>query len=175
MDNNYKLYNMILPTFLLFVFSPKLIAISLIGNFVIDSLLLLIVIRVVCKSIDFKMYIKNIFLVWILGFVADILGVLYMVVVYGALNPNYYENGNLWQSFLSGVYSAVNHSGAYSFWSVVFLVSGILVASVIIYLFDYCIFGINTNFTKKHRMWSALAFAVFTAPYTFLLPPNLFY
>ena len=43
MKKDVKLYNMILPPFMLFFFAPTLWIVSALGNFIIDSIVLLII------------------------------------------------------------------------------------------------------------------------------------
>ena len=77
MKKDYKLYNMILPPFTLMFMAPLLLAITLAGNFIIDSIVLLAVSLFVFRKIDWKFYGKNIFKVWGLGFAGDIVGVIF--------------------------------------------------------------------------------------------------
>ena len=71
-----KLYNMILPPFILFAIVPIFWLISLVGNFVIDSVVLMIISLVIYKRFSGKLYKKAIIKVWLLGFAADFVGVL---------------------------------------------------------------------------------------------------
>lgn len=178
-----KLYNMILPPFMLFAFVPLFWIISLVGNFIIDSAVLLIISLVIYKSFSGRLYKKAILKVWLLGFVADFVGILYLIIVSlcslirssDTFNGGYYEENDLGRQILSGINSAINHSHFDSVWGVLFIVSGILVSAVTIFLFDYYISLRNVGFSNKQRLLSALSFAFFTAPYAFLLPKELFY
>ncbi|MGN0455934.1 MAG: hypothetical protein ACI4F2_03660 [Acutalibacteraceae bacterium] len=149
-----KLYNMILPPFMLFAFVPLFWLISLVGNFIVDSAVLLIISLIIYKSFSGKLYKKAILKVWLLGFAADFVGVLYLIIVsvcssiWNMFGGGYYEGNDLGRQILSGIDSAMNHSH-FSFR--------------------------NVGFSKKQRLLSALSFAFFTAPYAFLLPKELFY
>lgn len=173
---NTKLYNMILPPFMLFAFLPTLWIISLVGNFIIDSLVLIIVSVIIYKTVNWKLYKKSVLLVWLFGFIADFVGVVYLILM-GFLLPAKYYGGNddLAKQFLSGIYLAVSHSTYDSIWGVLFIVSGIFVSAVFIFIFDYFFAFNNTELSKKQKIYAALAFAIFTAPYAFLLPKELFY
>lgn len=176
-----KLYNMILPPFMLFALVPLFWLISLVGNFIIDSAVLLIISLVIYKSFSGKLYKKAILKVWLLGFAADFVGVLYLIIVsvcssiWNMFGGGYYEGNDLGRQILSGIDSAMNHSHFDSVWGVLFIVSGILVSAATIFVFDYFISFRNVGFSKKQRLLSALSFAFFTAPYAFLLPKELFY
>ena len=71
-----KLYNMIFPVYPMFIsmFFPPLIFLILGGNFIIDSLLMLIISKICFKKISGMFYVKHIFAAWGLGFAADIIG-----------------------------------------------------------------------------------------------------
>ena len=178
-----KLYNMILPPFMLFAFVPLFWLISLVGNFIVDSAVLLIISLIIYKSFSGKLYKKAILKVWLLGFAADFVGVLYLIIVsvcssmwsWNMFGGGYYEGNDLGIQILSGIDSAMNHSHFDSVWGVLFIVSGILISAVTIFVFDYFISFRNVGFSKKQRLLSALSFAFFTAPYAFLLPKELFY
>ncbi len=174
-----RLYNMILPPFMLMMFSPLLWLISLAGNFIIDSAIVLIISMILFRKISCELYKKSILRVWLLGFASDFIGVIYLFFIgqVGYLSGayDYKEGDNIIRSYLAGANLAVNHSDTSSFWAVVFLVSGIFVAAICIFLFNYFISFRKTDLTKKQRLFSSIMLAVCTAPYTFLLPADLFY
>lgn len=170
-----KLYNMILPPFMLFLFLPWWWIGSIVGNFIIDSVVLLTLAFIMLKKFDFKVYKNSIIKVWTLGFFADILGVFYLIIFSIFSNAKYYEGNNIWKQILSGIYLATNHSHFDSIYGVLFIVSGILLSAILIFLFNYFISFRNSILSKKQKVVMSLAIAVLTAPYTFLLPKELFY
>lgn len=174
-----RLYNMILPPFMLMMFSPLLWLISLAGNFIIDSVMVIIISLIMFRKISGEFYKKSILKVWLLGFASDFIGVKYLFFIgqVGYLSDayDYQKEDNIIRKYLAGANTAVNHSDTSSFWAVVFLVSGILVAAICIFLFNYFISLRKTDLTKKQRLFSSIILAVCTAPYTFLLPSDLFY
>ncbi len=143
MKKDYKLYNFILPPFVLIGFSPWFLGISLIGNFIIDSAVLSIIMLVVFKKFDKSFYIKKIFLLWGLGFLADIVGLLYLFFL-----------------------AVCGFNLSYNNLSII--ISGIIIAGGFIFLLDYFVFR-KSDMTNKQAVLSALTFAVLTAPYTFML------
>lgn len=143
MKKDFKLYNFILPPFILIGFSPWFLGISLVGNFLIDSAVLSIIMLVVFKRFDKQFYIKKIFWLWLLGFSADIIGLFYF----------FFLN-------VCGFNISYNNLGI--------IISGIIIAGGFIFLLDFLVFR-KSDMTKKQAVFSALAFAVFTAPYTYLL------
>lgn len=175
LNNDIKLYNLIFPTFMLFVFVPILWQISLVGNFIIDSVVLIIISLIIYHKLNWKFYIKSIFFVYIFGFFSDIIGVFYLIATAFLTDAEYYEGNDLVQQILSGIYMATSHSHFDSFWSFAFITSGIIISMVMIFGLNYLFSFIFTDLTKKQKLLSALSFAIFTAPYAFLLPNELFY
>lgn len=143
MKKDYKLYNFILPPFILIGFSPWFLGLSLVGNFLIDSAVLSIIMLVVFKKFDKSFYIKKSFWLWLLGFSADIIGLFYIFTV-----------------------SSVGGNISYN--NLPMIISGIIIAGGFIFLLDYLVFR-KSDMTKKQALLSALTFAVLTAPYTFML------
>lgn len=170
-----KLYNMILPPYMLFLFLPWWWIGSIFGNFIIDSVVLLILTFVIFRRFRFDIYKKSIIKVWIFGFASDLLGVLYLTAVSFFSNAEYYEGNNVWKQILSGIYLATNHSHFDSIFGVLFIVSGIFLSAVSIFLFNYYISFRNCELSGKQKLIISLSIAVLTAPYTFLLPKELFY
>ena len=143
MKKDYKLYNFILPPFILIGFSPWFLGLSLVGNFLIDSAVLSIIMLVVFKKFDKSFYIKKSFWLCLLGFSADIIGLFYIFTV-----------------------SSVGGNISYN--NLPMIISGIIIAGGFIFLLDYLVFR-KSDMTKKQALLSALTFAVLTAPYTFML------
>lgn len=174
-----RLYNMILPPFLLMAFLPHLWLISLAGNFIIDSLMVLIISLIMLRKISGEFYKKTILKVWLLGFASDFIGIIYLVfvsqVAYFSDAYDSNQENNIIRKYLAGGNMAFNHDDTSSFWAVVYLASGILVAAIFVFLFNYFISFRKINLTKKQRLLSSIILAVCTAPYTFLLPSELFY
>lgn len=174
-----RLYNMILPPFMLMMFLPKLWFISLVGNFIIDSVMVLIISLIMFRKVSGVFYKKSIFKVWLLGFASDFIGVIYLLIIsriaYSSDAYYYKERDSVFRKYLTGANRAFSHCDTSSFWAVVYLASGILVAAIFIFLFNYFISLRKTDLTKKQRLFSSIILAVCTAPYTFLLPADLFY
>ena len=171
MKKDHRLYNMILPPFMLWGFVPWMTTVAIVGNFIIDSVVLLILSAVFFKKADWRFYINCIFKIWIFGFLADVIGWLFLFIIAFTSHASYVGDDSLAHQIESGVYFAVNHGNSfYNIWSFLYLFCGVLIAGVLIFVLDYFISFNRTSLTKKQRIKAALSFAVFTAPYTFLLP-----
>lgn len=170
---------MILPPYMLMTFMPSLAVISLAGNFIIDSIVLLIISSIIFKKINIDFYKKRVWKVWLLGFAGDFVGVFYLFVGseigYFYINSHPYAPNDLTYSIMDSLNNVTNHPNSVSFYSICFLVSAIFISSIAIFLFDYFIAFRKSEMTKTQKLLSSLAFAVFTAPYTFLLPNSLFH
>lgn len=175
MKKEMRLYNLIFPTFMLFAFHPILLSISLAGNFIIDSLILIIISLIIFKNLDLTLYKRTILKVWICGFIADFLGAITLTAVSFAVDAEYKIGNDLYSKIITGIYCAVNHSPFDSIWGVVYVCCGIAFSAILLFIFNYYFCLYNTSLSKKQRLFSALAIAIFTAPYTFLLPKDLFY
>ena len=101
---------MILPPFMLFFFAPTLWIVSALGNFIIDSIVLLIISIFIYKKFTWQLYKKSIIPVFLYGFLSDFLGVLYLMAISIGSGAEYYEGNDIGKQILSGIYLATNHS-----------------------------------------------------------------
>ena len=147
MKNN-KLYNVLFPIWLLLIF-PAVWLIVIPGNFIIDSLVLIIsmyLLKMHSKKIFYKRHILKIF---IFGLLADVIGSAFLflmcyVVELGTVGDELYLT-----------------------------IPGVLMSALMIFLFNY--FFTFRKISKKNRILFSLIFAVVTAPYTFLIPTSWLY
>ncbi len=102
MKKDVKLYNMILPPFMLFFFVPTLWIVSALGNFIIDSIVLLIISIFIYKKFTWQLYKKSIIPVFLYGFLSDFLGVLYLMAISIGSGAEYYEGNDIGKQILSG-------------------------------------------------------------------------
>lgn len=167
-----RLYNVLLPIWLLVLF-PQTWLVIIPGNLAIDCLVLFCTLcalkhaqkRTVLKQLWWKF--------WLLGFAADALGVLWMILsVLPAWIGNYGTVGASpfvawWEETMLGVHMLRPWTHPLTFcWTL----AGVAIAGAAIYCFDQramkkC--GLLTDL-EKHRI--ALTMAVVTAPWLFFLP-----
>lgn len=159
---NIKLRNVFFPIWIIFIFPPVII-LSFIINFIIDSLVILLGIKKINLKKD--IYKKVILPVFILGFIADIMGAIILLV-------SQFINGEFWYQniIIPLMLNPFNNILSFIYCTVAIIISGVL-----IYYF-------NKNFTfkkldisneNKHKL--SLYLAIFTAPYFFYLPSMIFY
>ena len=143
-----RLYNVLFPVWALVLF-PSTWLVVILGNFLIDSLVLIIAMKVLKMEDRKGFYKKHIQPVFGFGFLADILAAALMFGgVLLEIGGNYGDGPLL-------------------------TIPGVLIAGVLIYVFNY--FVSFRKCEKPLRKKLALTFAIATAPYTFLIPSRWIY
>lgn len=166
-----KRLNSYLPPFVLFAIIPVFWIITLSVNFLVDSAILLVIGFILYKKLDFSLYKKSIVKVLISGFVSCFMGVIFLYLInllISALNSLF--NAEL----LTKINSAVNQPHFDCAFGLVYVISGIVVAAVFIFVFNYFFSFKKTDFTKKQKITASVVFSIFNAPYFFLLPDEFF-
>jgi hypothetical protein len=166
MKNENRLYNIILPIWLLIWFPSWLWLIVIPANWLIDFL----VTRAALKHAGDTAYAsRSMRLSWkicLAGFISDFVGSLILLgamYLLGAIGGDFHaiEFGLNWNPF-SNIFS------------VLIILAAILVSAI-------CIYHLNKRILQKETLTAeqvkktALALAVITAPYLYLLPASLFY
>ncbi len=179
MKHETKLYNILFPPYMLVTIIPVISTIFMGLNFIIDSIVLLVLSKFIHKKINFDFYKKSIWKIWIFGYIGDIIGALFLFIGasfgYPYIISHQNDNSSLEYMIMEGLNNINNHTDKLNIYSYIYIAISILLASIIIFLLDYFIAFRKSELTKRQRFLSSLAFAVITAPYTFLLPSNLFY
>jgi len=164
-----KLYNVIFPIWFL-LFFPPVIFITLVGNFIIDSLVIMacfFIFKLTNIRNNLKtFYKKSILRVWIFGFLADIMGaaILFLLGILG-------DRWGLPNDLITGI----NHGPFSHPVAVIIIIFAMLVSMVFIFLFNYKITFKNQIEEKILRLKVAITIAIVTIPWTFLLPTKWFY
>jgi hypothetical protein len=169
MKKGIKLYNVIFPIWFL-IFFPPVIFITLIGNFIIDSLVTILcfaVFKLSSFKLDLKTFYKrNVLKVWMFGFLSDIIGaaLLFTISVFGTgLGlPNEYLTGINFDPFGNPP-------------ALFIIIFAMLVSAAFILFFNYRFTFVRQIEDKKLRFKVALTIALITMPWTFLLPTKWFY
>lgn len=165
-----KLYNLIFPIWFL-LFFPPVIFVTLIGNFVIDSLVIILcffMFKLGNAQNNLKtFYKKNILPVWKFGFLADIIGALLLFLLvtfdFGAIELPYELS------------SAISYDPFSNPLAVIIILFAMLISTIFIFIFNYK-FTFKDQFeNSKLRFKVSLTIAILTMPCTFLLPTKWFY
>lgn len=147
-NKNIKLYNVLFPFWMLLMF-PQMWLIVLPGNFVIDSLVLvlsMVALKVVNKK---EFYKRHILKIYGFGLLSDILGAAYMFLLVWAFEVGIMGD----EPYLT--------------------VPALMISAVLIFVFNYFITFRNVD--QKTKVTLSLVFAIVTAPYTFLVPSSWLY
>ncbi|MBE6731124.1 MAG: hypothetical protein E7564_05505 [Ruminococcaceae bacterium] len=143
-----KLYNVLFPFWMLLLF-PQAWLFVLPGNFIIDSLVLIISLFVLNMTEKKRFYIRHIFPIYGFGLLSDIIGSAYMFLLMWAFD--------------------VGHMGD----ELYLTLPALLISAVLIFVLNYFVTFKNTDKVLRYKL--ALIFAITTAPYTFLIPSSWLY
>lgn len=163
-----KLNNVIFPIWLL-MFFPPIIFITITGNFIIDSLVIVLCFFVF-KLSDIQdgikiFYKKSILKVWLFGFIADIIGAAILLVT--CILGDFLD---LPRELISAiVYNPLGY-----FTATIIVALAMLVSAAFIFLFNYKITFRKQITEKKLRLKVAFTIAITTMPWTFLIPIKWF-
>ena len=157
MKRQLRLYNVLFPIWMLFLW-PGVWLILLPGNFLIDSLVLLLAMTALGYAGRKAVWKSAILKVWGVSFAADLIGAgitLGLMMLLDRLVPQ-------WNTFL--------FPGGQ-----LLVLPGIVIAGVLIYLLNRRFSFRRTALTAEQIHRLSLALAVFTAPYTMLIPSEWIY
>lgn len=164
-----SLYNVMFPIWMLWLF-PLTWLVVLPVNFAIDLAVVVLTMRAMrltCIRENAKSVILR---VWLMGFVADIIGTGLMFLV----NVVEFQGafGRWWYDNLAYAVSFNPFSSIYAFLYATFAIA---VSALCIYWFNrkLCLNKAELSAAQRHRL--ALSLAVFTAPYLFYFPSAWIY
>lgn len=163
-----KLYNVIFPIWLL-LFFPPVILVTIVGNFIIDSLVICICYFAFKLSDNLALktfYTGSIYKVWVFGFMSDLIGaaILFTTGILGDSLGIPYE-----------IYSAINFDPFSNPVAMAIIVFAMAVSALLIFLLNYKVTFKKLIADRHMRLKLALAIAIVTMPWTFLLPTKWFY
>lgn len=168
MKKTIRLYNVIFPIWFLLIF-PVSWLVVLPANFVIDTAVLLI--AMACMKIQDKKqhYAKSIWLVWVFGFVSDLIGagVLFLTQLLYGDSPAW----DWWYENITMPVALNPFSNSFGF---AYVLLAVAIAALAIFLLNWKISFRFTTLEEKQKKRLALTLAIATAPYLFFLPTELF-
>ena len=143
-----KLYNVLFPVWFLMMI-PLTWVVVLPGNFLIDSLVLVIFMHCVKMENKKKFYWRHIFVVFLFGLLSDVVGAAWMFVTA--------------YIFEWGIYGD----------ELYLTIPAVLISAGCIFLLNYFVTFRKSEKTLRRKL--ALTYAIATAPYTFLIPSSWVY
>ena len=146
--NETRLYNVLFPFWMLLLF-PQVWLIVLPGNFIIDSIVLIVAMLALKMADKKQFYKRHILKIFLFGMLSDIIGAGYMfrlmlIFEVGAMGDELYLTA-----------------------------PALIISAALIYVFNY--FVTLGKDDKVLRFKLSLIFATVTAPYTFLIPTSWMY
>ena len=146
-NKQVRLYNVLFPLWMLMLF-PVTWLIVLPGNFLIDSLVLIVALRVLKIDDRKTWYKRHILKVFGFGLLADVIGAAFLFLM---------------------LVTEISSMGDEPWLTI----PAMLLSAVLIFVFNY--FVTFRKAEKPIRLRLALIFAIVTAPYTFLVPSAWLY
>ena len=159
-NKDIKLYNIIFPVYMLWLIPPVIFIVGIL-NFIIDSVVVLITEKILKLEDMFSKYKKVIFKVWIFGFLADFIGALFLFIT-----------SALFDDLNIPIKYNIDYNPFGNIYALIITVIGILIAGILIFIFNKKICFKKIDITEKQRFILSLVMAIVTAPYLFLLPMN---
>ncbi|MDO4941795.1 MAG: hypothetical protein Q4E73_03010 [Lachnospiraceae bacterium] len=155
------LYNMLFPIWLIWMIPlTGIFPIVLIGNFVIDSLVIYFAMKFMKVEQIKENYKRSVLRIWIMGFLADVIGMLPMLFLMFNSNDEIYESIGYYVC-----YNPLKNPAGFFF-----VIVCIVLAGICIYGFNKKIALKKTSLNLEQKKKAAIAMAVITAPYLYLLP-----
>ena len=157
--NKSRIYNVIFPIWFLVILPLGWLFILPI-NFIIDSFALLLILKIM--KLDIKsIYSKVILRVWLFGFLADLIGALFLLLL------DFAPLGDLFSNLYWNPYENIC--------AILIITVALLMSGFFIYYFNYKYSLKKIDMEVKSKKKIALFMAIFTIPYLFLVPTSFFY
>ncbi|MCI8624576.1 MAG: hypothetical protein HFG26_13090 [Provencibacterium sp.] len=169
--NGLRLYNVLFPLWMLLLFPPALLVI-LPGNFLIDSLVLLLALRFLRVEDRRGIYRKSILKVFCFGFLSDLIGSLLLLVSVAVDTDLQTPFGSWWYENLT---NAVPFNPFENIFAFVYVCLAVLLSGACIYFCNLFFSFRRTDLPLPVRRRLSLALTLFTSPYLFLFPSEILY
>jgi len=162
--------NMMFPLWLFWLIPEAWIVIIPL-TFITDSAVFLIALKIMKQSEIKQKYKKAILKIWLLGFAADIPGI---IMLAAALFVPYSETGfgNWWYEYMTNAVTLNPYQNIFAF---LYTLIAVAAPAALIYVLNKKIALKKLGLDEKTLKRLSLAMAVFTAPWLFLFPSGAFY
>lgn len=161
MRRQTRLYNILLPVWLLWIF-PQVWLVILPGNLAIDCAVLLLALAALRCTAKKAVLRRTWWRIWVNGFLADAAGVAWMAL--GMFAAAY--GGDWWEENLTPITGSPFRTLPAFVWTL----AGVAIAGACIYFLDRRSLRRCPELGERQRHRAALALAVATAPWLFLIP-----
>lgn len=162
MKKQTRIYNLILPVWLIAAIPSPLWLVVLPGNLLVDCAVLFFTLLAL-KHAQKGAVVKQLWWkLWLWGFAADAVGVVWMML--GLLGAQFF--GEPWENTVAHVsHNAFAHPLAF-LWTL----AGVALSGVCVYFFDKRAMRPCGLLSEREKHTAALAMAVVTAPWLFFIP-----
>ena len=171
MKKQTRLYNVILPIWILILF-PQLLVFVIPANLIVDCAVLFFTLLALKHAQKGAVVKKLWWKFWLLGFAADAVGILWLILgfflVTGAMDMTGATGGWLVDA-AQGLMSNPFHHPLAFLWTLI----GVAIAGVCIYFFDKRAMKSCGLLTEREKHITALSMAIVTAPWLFFIPTYL--
>jgi hypothetical protein len=147
-----KLYNVIFPLWAIFFFTP-LIIVPLIGNLIIDGLVIYLTLLLKKTKLEWKKLRIIILKAWGIGFGSDLVGFVLLLI-------------------LSSNFKIDDYNPFADTLTTISYLLAILVAGIMIFWFNYRVL-IRAGIDRKTSLTIAITMGILTAPWLFLIPTDI--
>ena len=131
-------------------------------NWLIDLLVLWLTMKAMRFEHPAKLAGRHVWLTWIFGFAADLLGGILMIA------PDWGSSIKK-ESVFYGI-TRVLYNPFYDIWAFLWTTLGVVVTAVLIFIYNRYMVLRKADMTDVQKRKIALSLAIFTAPYLFYLP-----
>lgn len=153
MKKTTRLHNVMFPFWMFYLLPTYFWLIILPANFVVDSLVLVLAAKVHKLQNKLELWKKSILKIWLIGFFSDMIGAaltLGILFILGILQLDSWIDTRYGMAFLS--------------------LPGVILAGVLIYFLNKKLSFKKCDFDAYSIKKLSIALAIFTAPYTMLIP-----
>lgn len=157
-----RLYNMILPVWLLWILPPVWLII-LPANLLIDTAVLFCVLLAQGRRDKRRVMKRMWWRIWLRGFAGDAAGVGWLLL--GAFSAVWIPDSGWAEAVNHVMYDPLGHPAAF-LWTLV----GVVLSGVCIYAMDRVTLEWEGDLTDREARTAALTLAIVTAPWTFFIP-----
>lgn len=162
MKRQTRIYNIILPIWMIAAIPSPLWLAIIPGNLLVDCAVLFFTLLALKHTQKGAVLKRLWWKLWLLGFAADAVGVAWMLL--GVLGSLPFGDG--WENTVSHV----THNPFHNPWAFLWTLAGVALAGVCIYFFDKRAMRSCELFTDREKHITALVMAIVTAPYLFFIP-----
>ena len=163
-----RLYNIILPFWLLVWFPTWLWLILIPLNYLIDLLVTTLAMKKAGVTDYRKKALNRTLEICLIGFVSDFIGAAFLLLVY-------YVASQFNSDFMNSITYGLGWSPFNNIFTVIIISIGIVISGLCIYFLNLRELRKDSELSIDQAKTIALYLAIFTAPYTFLIPTSLFY